>query len=143
MGRQPMIFILLMVAGWLLTSPALAESIPVYALDKAPTVDGKDDDWGGMPNITLALKPTTPASRISLREGFLKAGTYNNRLYLYAEWQDASADILHKPWVWSEKQQKYIRGTQREDRFAVQFGMRGPDNLYFLEIERGTACQCF
>lgn len=55
----------------------------------------------------------------------LKAGVFGDEVFFYSEWEDSTEDTLHKPHVWDEAQQKYVEGSQREDRFALEFAMDG------------------
>ena len=121
------IFLLSLVSilGLSFGQSALAQTIPIYSLTKAPTIDGDDADWDALPAITVALKNISADGLVRLDSVAVKGGTHENRVFLFIEWEDSTHDVVHKPWVWSDAEQKYLRGPQKEDRLAVQFAMKG------------------
>ena len=116
---------LMLLVGSMLGQSVPAQTIPIYSLAKAPTVDGDDKDWGTLPVTTVALKKTKHDSTVGVKRVAVKAGTNGNRVYIFLEWDDPTKDDIHKPWVWDEGSKKYKLGPQREDRLAVHFAMRG------------------
>jgi len=116
---------LMLVLGLTLGQSAVAQTIPVYSLVNAPSVDGNDEDWGSAPFTTVALKKTKPEGMVETKSVAVKGATHGDRLFLFLEWEDFTEDRVHKPWVWDEGDQKYRVGPQREDRLAVQFAMGG------------------
>ncbi|MGB5254833.1 MAG: ethylbenzene dehydrogenase-related protein [Sedimenticolaceae bacterium] len=98
-----------------------AQTIPIYSLANAPTVDGHDGDWDDVPATIVPLKKTKPDSVVKTRSVSIRGGTHSDRVFLFVEWDDDSEDTVHKPWVWKDELNKYVKGPQREDRLAVQF----------------------
>jgi len=122
MNNKPLsLLAILLLMGPLPGQTIAAPTVPVYALEAAPTVDGDSADWQGMPATTLALSKTRPDSVVMADRVSVRAGTHDDRVYLLIEWEDATEDTLHKPWVWDAATSKYVKGPQREDRLAVQF----------------------
>lgn len=109
-----------------LGSVAFASESPVItikALKAAPTIDGSGEDWQDIPSTEIPLTylgDKTPTKTVQL-----KAGVFGDRIYFYSEWDDDTEDTLHKPYVWDDNAGKYVSGPQREDRFALQFAMKG------------------
>ena len=55
----------------------------------------------------------------------VKAGVFGSHIYFCFEWDDTTYDAVHKPFVWDNSQNKYVAGSEREDRFAIQFEING------------------
>ncbi len=110
----------------LLVSPTVfGQTIVVAALEQRPNLDGQESDWGTAPEHIIQVKPIkTPAELVS-REVMLKAGHFNGEVFFFLKWPDQTHDESHKPWEWSEKKQRYVKGPGREDRLAIQFEMAG------------------
>ncbi|MCB1868212.1 MAG: hypothetical protein KDI43_06680 [Gammaproteobacteria bacterium] len=132
-------FCLFVILGFVAGDDAQSQTIPVYALAEAPTLDGNDDDWRSIPATTVALKPVKADGTLSTASVQVKGGTHGNRVYFLFEWEDRTENNLHKPWVWDEASGKYILGPQREDRLAIQFGMGGKYSTNWLSGEEFTA----
>ncbi len=60
-------------------------------------------------------------------------------MYFLLEWADATEGRQHKPFVWDKARNKYVRGTQREDRFALQFRIAGDYQADWLASTGFTA----
>ncbi|HPY41168.1 MAG TPA: hypothetical protein PLM98_11665, partial [Thiolinea sp.] len=103
-----------------LSNPAAATTetqiIPVVKLKAAPLTDGSDADWKDIQGVEIPLVYLGKPGLV--KNVLLKAGVYGDEVYFYSEWDDSTEDILHKPHIWDEAQQKYVEGPQREDRFA-------------------------
>lgn len=112
---------LITAAVFAIAQSAFAQTIPLYALANAPTVDGDDQDWAGMPATVVPLHKTKPDSVVKAGSVSIKGGTYDDRVYIFVEWADDSEDIIHKPWLWNGERNKYVKGSQREDRLAIHF----------------------
>lgn len=108
-------------------SLAASSVINVSALTWAPQLDGvMDEGWQQAASQAINLQPNSdfsasdPVTQIQLR-----AGHYEGRVYFLLEWADATEDRMHKPYVWNRETNRYGRGSQREDRLALQFHMSG------------------
>ncbi|MCP4695900.1 MAG: hypothetical protein GY862_03480 [Gammaproteobacteria bacterium] len=121
--KYPANFLISMLAAVML--PAFAQTIPVHELAMPAVLDGADNDWSGIPAVSIPLHKSIPDGTVELKEVKLKAGVYGDEIFFYAKWEDSTHDTIHKPWVWSEERQKYVKGPQREDRFSMQFEMEG------------------
>ena len=119
------LFVFTLISGLTFGQSALAQTIPIYSLAQAPTVDGNDKDWSTLPATTVALKKISPDGIVETNSVAVKGGTHGNRVFLFLEWEDQTEDADHKPWVWNDESKKYHLGPQREDRIAVQFAMEG------------------
>lgn len=116
-----------LIAATLANTPAYAVetavSIPVGALKTAPVVDGVADDWKDINGVEI---PLTYLGKPELTKTVtLKAGVFGDEVFFYSTWEDSTEDTLHKPHIWDETKQKYVEGSQREDRFAIEFAMEG------------------
>lgn len=99
------------------------QTITIGKLNAAPQLDGSADDWKNIASVDIPLTYLgKPEQRKTVT---LKAGVFGDEVFFYTEWDDSSEDILHKPHVWDEAKQKYVEGSQREDRFALEFAMSG------------------
>ncbi len=129
-----------LIAALLLSLPLRAApplTVPVPALSKTPTVDGRIDEWGNLKWTKVAVKPALErAERTKFGLGAeddhnltgsltveLKAGVADGRIFLALRYPDNQADTEHRPWEWGGD--KYIEGRLREDMFAVRFHMAG------------------
>lgn len=112
------------------------QAIPVMMLAESPTVDGNLSEWGSAGWIKLPIKPSVPAAdRVKLGLEAedknvtgsltlqLKAGVFQDRVYLAARWPDDTADLGYKGWDWNGV--KYVESGKREDMLAVRFNMDG------------------
>ena len=117
---------IIVLAVGLLTGPsAFAQTIIVATLSAEPILDGSDADWNRVPSVTIPLRKSIEGAETDVDAVSLRAGIYGEYFFLCATWQDASEDLIHKPFVWNDKEARYIRGPQREDRFSIQFEMAG------------------
>lgn len=110
------------------TCPCTADTqvIQVHALSRMPVVDSQGQDWTGIPAQEVPLQSIQQASSVEAQSVLIKAGFYGDMVYFFLQWPDNEAsDTLHKPYVWNENSQRYLRGPQREDRFALQFEIKG------------------
>ena len=97
--------------------------VKIGQLKAAPSVDGSGADWQDVPVITIPLAYLGKPDDVRLLK--LQAGVFKDDVFFYTQWDDAAPDTQHKPNVWDETQQKYVEGAQREDRFALEFAMKG------------------
>ncbi|MDM8546747.1 ethylbenzene dehydrogenase-related protein [Candidatus Venteria ishoeyi] len=121
--KYPLTFLICLSAYVMRTASALTISIP--ELTSQPIVDGMDDDWSKVTAVNIPLHKTKADGISNVPQVQLKAGIYGDQVFFYMVWDDDSHDIMHKPFVWDDNQQKYITGPQREDRLALQFEMTG------------------
>lgn len=102
-----------------------AQTIKVQTLSSAPTLDGVDREWKG-PYIAIPLTKTKPDAKSDVQSVSLQVGVFGDEVYVIAQWKDSTEDnTLHKPYVWDASKSKYGKGTQKEDRFAMQFAVEG------------------
>ena len=104
---------------------AYANSISVMWLSAPPTINGNGDDWDTQHSAEIPLKNIHPESQIKADSVTVNAGIYEENIYFYLVWDDATEDLAHKSWRWSEEKNKYIRDSDREDRMAMQFELSG------------------
>jgi hypothetical protein len=116
----------LIISGMMmLGKPLLAETITVTKLASAPTLDGSDRDWQGIEPTVLQLHKSGEKVTVGVKSISLKAGIVGDEVYLFIQWEDATKDDQHKPFVWDAAKNKYVAGPQMEDRLALQFEMAG------------------
>lgn len=113
----------LLVVGAIFGQSVPAQTIPIHPLEKEPTMDGNGKDWDSISATNVALKSLGSDSAISTKDVSVKGGTHGHRVYFFLEWKDATENNSHKPWVWNDQEKKYVLGTDREDRLAIQFSM--------------------
>ncbi len=73
----------------------------------------------------VSLTKTNPDGKSDITWVDVKFGTFDGNVCFVFQWNDSSHDYHHKPYVWNEGSGKYEKGSQREDRLAVQFAMGG------------------
>lgn len=96
------------------------KTIQVLPTTEAVSIDGNYDDWDNVPGQTLALTGQGGASEI-----LIKFARQNDEVVVYAEWEDSSANLQHKPYKWDEETSLYRKHDIMEDRFAASFAMSG------------------
>ncbi len=121
-----------MLSGVTLSAAATATTITMHSLDAAPVLDGQGQDWSGVPVTSIALKPSRSGITTAVDSVDIKGGVHGDYIYFLVEWQDSTEDSVHKPWVWDKDKGKYVKGPQREDRFALQFAMQGDYSTNWL-----------
>lgn len=114
-----------LLALWLATSAHAELQIPVTTLSTAPSIDGELSDWPANWSrvaVDVAMKDDNK-NRTGALETELQAVVVGDRIYIAARWPDDSEDRVYKPWEW--KKNKYKRGKDQEDMFAIRFDMGG------------------
>ncbi|SDZ73998.1 Ethylbenzene dehydrogenase [Thiothrix caldifontis] len=133
---------LLMVSAFILCGSlglahAETQTIKVGTLKAAPQLDGSADDWQDIAENTIKL---TYIGKPELTKTVaMKAGVYGDEVFFYTTWEDSTEDILHKPSIWDDTKQKYVEGSQREDRFALEFAMKGDYDANWFSGKEFTA----
>jgi hypothetical protein len=100
------------------------QTIVVPQLQTAPVLDGDLSDWV-TPLTKLDLKKVRPDSSVFVDSVEMFAGYHADTIYFAFRWADSTYDLQHKPYIWDDKQGRYVTGAQREDRLALQFEMEG------------------
>jgi hypothetical protein len=108
-----------------LSPAALAQTIIVSTLTQAPQIDGQDSDWDKVPAQNIMLAPFMQNSGLQSRELIIKAGQFQGQVFFYLQWPDNTENITHKTYVWNEEKHRYKKGTDLEDRLAMQFEISG------------------
>lgn len=127
------------LGSYLFATNLLAAVINVTPLKSAPTLDGSDSDWSAVSAATLPLKNDKPDGRSNVESISIKAGVFGDKVYFLLQWKDDSEDNQHKPYTWDAAKNKYIKGTQQEDRVALQFVMSGDYDVNWLSGNTFTA----
>ncbi len=115
-----------------MSAAAAAATITMHALDSAPVLDGHGKDWSAVPGTSIALNPSRTGITTAVSSVDIKGGVHGDFVYFLVEWADSTEDKVHKPWGWDKQQKKYVKGPQREDRFAMQFVMDGDYSTNWL-----------
>jgi hypothetical protein len=106
--------------------------VPVHRLEAAPALDGDAREWPPGLAVPVPLAKSIPGADTATAQVLITAGRHAGRFYLLARWADTTEDRLHKPWLWNDDLQRYVRGPQREDRFALQFAIEGDYDTNWL-----------
>lgn len=127
--------LLVVVVALGLASPSLhaAETVAVSRLSVAPSIDGDLSDWSGNWQ-RLSIKPAMEGdnkNRTGDLDVEIQVGVAGDEIFIAARWPDSKADLEYKPWYW--KKNKYKRGKNRDDMFAVRFDMGGDFNSCMVE----------
>ena len=104
----------------LFVGAASPETLEVKKLSQAPRLDGDGSDWAGTPGFEVPVKGASGDQSV-----ILKVGYFDDTFYWLATWKDSTKDDTHKTFSWDKAAGKYVTGKDREDRFAVSFGMDG------------------
>jgi DMSO reductase family type II enzyme heme b subunit len=131
-GVQPLInqkvrpFLFILAAAGVIsavsTAKANAAEMTIQAASpvKPITLDGAAADWAGIQPVSVPMvgqgNVETVNMRIAVRDGMI---------YVLAEWEDSSQDILYKPYQWDDAAQAYAKTRKKEDRLAISFEMAG------------------
>ncbi len=110
----------ILISFFLLQSAFAQSTIPVITLDVPPQIDGNPSDWQNYDAIQIPLEGPLDIENVNV-----KAGISDDEIFFIFQWQDDSHDSKHKPHIWNSTKEKYSPGKQREDRFAINFGMEG------------------
>ena len=94
-----MTWIIILAVGLLTGPSALAQTIIVATLSAEPILDGSDADWDRVPSVTIPLRKNREGGETDVDAVSLRAGIYGEYFFLFATWQDASEDLIHKPFV--------------------------------------------
>ncbi|MEH6823396.1 MAG: ethylbenzene dehydrogenase-related protein [Motiliproteus sp.] len=124
---------LLSLAALLLTTSAYAaQTIPVPRLATAPIIDGDLSDWpADWHNVAVDVAmEDDKKNRTGALTTELQAVIVGDRLYIATRWPDASENRLYKPWKW--RKNRYKRGKNQDDMFAIRFDMGGDFNTCMI-----------
>jgi len=113
------------LVAMIISGAVAAETITVHRLAAAPVLDGNGSDWSAVPGSVVALRKSKADGTTETESILMKSGVHGEHVCFYLEWRDTSHDVVHKPWQWDEAQGKYVTGSQREDRLALQFATGG------------------
>ncbi len=103
-----------------------AQTISVHYLASEPVLDGSGEDWANIKESIIPLRSVIPNKKADVAQVSIKSGVFKEAVYFFIQWEDTTEDnIAHKPYVWSDKENKYVTGPQKEDRLAIQFEMDG------------------
>lgn len=125
-------------ACMLLGRPLIAQTIDVKKLASSPTLDGSGHDWSGVESVTIPLHKNGAGVTVGISSVSVKAGTFGSDVYLFIQWDDATMDDQHKPFIWDAAKNKYVSGNQKEDRFAMQFEMEGDYTTNWMSGKSST-----
>lgn len=101
---------------------AIAEGLSVQA-QRAPqaiVLDGNTKDWVSVPVTQIPLRGSGGVDMVDFR-----VVIRDDMIYVLAEWDDASENILHKPYKWNEAASRYEKTNEKEDRLAISIELSG------------------
>jgi hypothetical protein len=113
--------------------------VPIVPLTAAPLLDGMGEEWSELSAVEIPLRKTEADHRTEVDSIAVKGGVYQDRVYLYLTWKDATEDDEHKPFVWDEQMNRYLQSKALEDRVAIQFAMSGDYTTDWLSGNSFTA----
>ncbi len=116
-----------------------AQVVPVVQLQAAPVLDGTDEEWRDVSLVSVPMRKTKPKNKTEVDQVAVKAGVFDDYVYLYLTWKDDSESIEHKPFIWDDKIGKYMQQQSYEDRVAIQFEMTGDYTTNWLSGKSFTA----
>ncbi len=121
-----------LVAGLVLcgAGTCLAEGPTVTAagIGSAPTLDGSAAEWGGVTGTTIKVTPANDGDAKNYTGAIdvtVKSAVNGDNIYFLVEWPDDTKDASHKSLTWSEEEDGYVKGKDREDRVIMKFDMEG------------------
>lgn len=103
-------------------------TVSCNSLGKAPTLDGKSDEWGNVPAAKVKVSPAEAEDQKNYTgeiEVEVRAATHGDNIYFLVQWPDTTKDASHKTLHWDAKEDGYVEGKDREDRLAMYFDMGG------------------
>ena len=118
--------LILISTGSAIAETVTEQTIPVTVTDTKLTVDGNLGDWGqvGWQQIQIAPAIENDAKNFTGKMTVsLAARTLDGYIYLAARWPDKKANTTYKNWAW--KGNRYRRGKELDDMFALRFEMNG------------------
>jgi len=113
-------------------------TLTVPLLVNTPVLDGRIGEWQQGPT-TLSLAKVHTGVSLEIDQLELWAGHTATHIYFALRWPDATSDRQHKPYVWNDARQRYVVGSEREDRVALQFEMSGNYDVNWLSGNEFTA----
>ena len=112
----------------IMNTSVIAETrLKAVRADRPPMLDGNDDDavWSRAQELRLVAEATGGPHQGEKITVLLKAAHDDQRVYFLLRWQDATQDVTHKTYVWSDEKSAYEAGPDREDVAALSFPIRG------------------
>lgn len=100
--------------------------MPVPWAGAAPVVDGDLSEWEDARWVPVPVGPALEGDEKNTtgeRVVVLAARMAGDRIYLAARWPDSEENREHRPW--KRRGNRYRRGRERDDAFAVRFEMGG------------------
>lgn len=115
-------------------SPPPVELLAVM-VEVEPELDGRAGDpvWVAAPPVTVRLRGGSGERSLTLR-----AARTADRIFFLAEWDDATEDRDHRPWVWDRAAGAYREGEAREDVLIFRFQT---GCLWVPELDAGLASE--
>jgi hypothetical protein len=109
--------------------------------EKAPLVDGSDDDeaWKSVPVLEVRVRRPLPPRLGEAGEVQLRSLYTASSVYFLVRWRDETRDdVAHKPWAWNSSRNAYEEGPEREDALALAFEHTGPFDADMLSGVEAT-----
>ncbi len=89
-----------------------------------PTIDGQVDGvWGKARALRVTVREALGGG--APQEVTLRALYTEDRVFVLAKWADATRSDMRDPYVWDAKQKEYVRPTEPDDQFALDFPIEG------------------
>lgn len=115
------------------------QSITAVPVKQPIQLDGKPQEWANVKTTRVTLRALHNQSSVETRHVDVQASYDNENIYFLLRWPDSEASETHKPWLWSQPQQRYLSGTIYEDRLAMQFAISGNFNADWTRAKEFTA----
>ncbi len=118
----------------------IVERLVSPAVDAPPALDGKADDpaWAAAPKLSLEAERKLPPDVGAKTKISLQSVHTSSKVYFLVIYEDTTASIEHKPWVWNAGKSAYEEGPEREDMCSFAFEHTGPFVADMLAPEEST-----
>ena len=112
------------------------EALAWYAAHTStpPAIDGEIDAvWENAKPLTVVVREAVGAN--APRKVVLRALYTDDRIYVLAQWPDATRSDLRDPYVWDAAKSEYTRPSKPDDQFALEFPLKGAFRINMLATE--------
>lgn len=107
----------------LLPAPLLAEvQVDSRFVESGPIIDGNSSD-----EVWQKARPVLISDQAAKETILLRSLHTAQRVYFLVQYPDKAENPLHKPWMWSDAESRYVQGPHREDTFVIKWSMMTKD----------------
>ena len=100
-----------------------------------PEIDGElDEVWENSKPLLVEVREAVGGH--NPRTVVLRALHTDDRVYVSAQWPDATRSDIRDPYVWNTNENKYERPARPDDQFALEFPLSGDFEVSMLALAR-------